>query len=522
METKLTLKQFITLTAFLIPAFVAQAQSYSNIEFIENKGQWDSRVKYKGDIDAGAVFIRSGGFTVLQHNQQDLEQLRSFYSGHSHSDKPKSAAEKVVVRSHSFNVDFINANAGIELVPDKVIPTYNNYFLGNDPSKWAKECRIYQAVTLKNVYPNVDVRYYTDNGVLKYDIIAKPGSDISKIALKYAGVDKLQQKNKDLLISTSFGEFKETNPYTYQSDGKQRKDLNCKYIVKDNIVRFDVKNYDPNSTVVIDPIAFYCSFSGSTADNWGFTATYGPDGSMYGGGIVFDRGGTFPVSPGAFQTTFQGGDNNDPPKGTDIGIIKLSYPNLSTRLYATYIGGSGNDQPHSLVVNSAGNLILAGRTNSPVTGAGAYPITSGANLAGGGYDIVVTELNAAGTNLIGSMRIGGSGRDGVNISIDNNTESSLDHNYGDGSRSEVILDGGGNIYVASSTQSAGSGNPVTGAFPVTPGAFQQTFGGGLQDGVVLKFNPTLSALLFSSFLGGDGNDAGYVLSIGPGGDIFVA
>jgi len=63
--------------------------------------------------------------------------------------------------------------------------------------------------------PNVDVRYYTDNGFLKYDIIVKPGADISKIALKYNGVDKLEVKNKDLLISTSVGQLKESLPYLF-------------------------------------------------------------------------------------------------------------------------------------------------------------------------------------------------------------------------------------------------------------------------------------------------------------------
>jgi gliding motility-associated-like protein len=98
----------------------------------------------------------------------------------------------------------------------------------------------------------------------------------------------------------------------------------------------------------------------------------------------------------------------------------------------------------------------------------------------------------------------------------------LVRNYGDDGRSEVILDGAGNIYVASSTQSAGSGSPVTGAFPTTPGSFQTVFGGGVQDGVVLKLTPNVSAVTFSSFLGGRSNDAAYVLSLGAGGNIYVA
>jgi gliding motility-associated-like protein len=506
METKLTLKQLITLAVFLIPAFVGRAQNYSNIEFIENKGQWDSRVKFKGDINAGAVFIRSSGFTVLKHNEEDLSHLRSL-DHHNTGALAKGSEDRVVVRSHAVAIDFVDANKNLELVPDKVIPTYNNYFLGNDPSKWASECHIFQAVTLKNVYPNVDVRYYTDNGTLKYDIIARPGADISKIALRYDGVDKLQIKNKALTFNTSLGELKETNPSTYEFDGNQRKEVTCRYVVEGNVVRFDVRGYDPASTLVIDPVPVYCSFSGSTADNWGFTATYGPDGAMYGGGIVRETNG-FPVSTGAYQTTFQGGTAGDHPGPIDMGIIKLSYPNLSQRVYATYIGGSGNDQPHSLVVDPAGELIIAGRSNST-----DYPIKGTQSTGGGGYDIVVTKLNAAGTGLIGSQKIGGSGNDGVNISIANSVANSLDHNYGDGSRSEVIIDGSGNVYVASSTQSTN--------FPVTNAAFQRN-SGGKQDGVLLKFKPDLSSITFASYLGGSENDAAYVLAIGPNNNIYVA
>jgi gliding motility-associated-like protein len=509
---KLTLKQFFTLLVFLIPAFCAQAQNYNNIEFIENKGQWDARIKYKGDINAGALFIRSGGITVLQHNPHDLELLKEMDHAHTTTTSLTRSSGDVTVHSHSFNVDFVGANPAMQIVPEKIIQTYNNYFIGNDPSKWAGGCHIFQAITLKDVYPNVDVRYYTNNGTLKYDIVARPGSDISKIALKYEGADKLQLKSKELIIGTSLGDMKESYPYTYQPDIKGRKEVSCKYVIKDNIVRFEIKNYDPNTTVVIDPLVRYCSFSGSTADNWGFTATYDAAGNFYGGGIVREGNG-FPASPGAFQTSFQGGVAGDHPGRIDMGIIKLS-PNLSTRVYATYVGGSGNDQPHSLIVDRQGNLVIAGRSNSP-----NYPITGANTLAGAGYDIVVTKLDAAGATLIGSKKIGGNSNDGVNINIDNNGASSLQHNYGDGSRSEVILDGGGNIYVASSTQSPN--------FPVTPGAFQTEFSNnpahlGLQDGVILKFPPDVSALSFASYLGGTANDAAYVLSLDPGGNIYVA
>lgn len=508
-----TLKRLIFFLVFAAISSDLIAQDFNNIEFIENKGQWDSRVKFKGDVNAGAVFIRSSGFTILQHNKQDYAAVESFL--HKHNDNAGATSMrtdgKMVIRSHAYDVDFIGASPTMQVISDKMIPAYNNYFIGNDPSKWAGECRIYQAITLKDVYPNVDVRYYTYNGVLKYDIVAKPGADISKIALKYNGADRLEVKNKELVVGTSVGDLRESYPYTYQADIKERKEVSCKYMVKDNVVRFEVKDYDRSSTLVIDPTLIFCSLSASTANNWGFTATYGPDGSFFGGGIVFD-GNSFPVSPGAFQTTYQGGAANGTP--VDIGIIKLSA-NGGNRIYATYIGGSGNEQPHSLIVDGQGNLIVAGRTSSS-----NYPITGSAIGSGGGYDIAVTKLNAAGSGLIGSKRIGGGGNDGVNIKEGRGGPSSLERNYGDDGRSEVILDGAGNIYVASCTQS-NSANSAT-KFPTTAGAFQPNFGGGTQDGVVLKFPPDLSSLTFASYLGGILNDAAYVLSIGPSGDIYVA
>lgn len=507
-----TLKSSIFSVVLLAIAFTAAAQDYSNIEFIENKGQWDSRVRYMGEINAGAIFIRNTGFTILQHDAEEYNAIQRMLKEHDESGlaAKRKSDTKLTVNSHAWNVDFVGASPQMRLVPDKAIPTYNNYFLGNDPAKWASDCKIYQAMTLEDVYPNVDVRYYTYNGMLKYDIVAKPGSDISKIALRYEGVDKIEVKNKELLLRTSVGERKESSPYTYQVDGKERKEVSCKYVIKGDQVTFDVKGHDPNSTLVIDPTLIFCSLANSTATNWGFSATYGPDGSFYGGAIVFG-GNSFPVLPGAFQTQFQGGVDGNP---VDIGIIRLS-PNGSNRLFATYIGGSGNEQPHSLVVDPFGNVIIAGRTNSTAGVAGTLFPTTGPTIgSGGGYDIAIVKLSANGSSLLGSRLIGGSGDDGVNISTSRNETFSLQQNYGDDGRSEVILDGANNIYVASCTRSVN--------FPVYNG-FQASSGGN-QDAVLIKMDANLSGSqpLFSSYLGGSDADAAYVLALAPNGDIYVA
>lgn len=489
---------YITISLLIITATL-KAQ-IGNLEFIENKGQWDSKVKFKSDVPAGSVFIQSNGFTVLQYNENDMKKIHDLLHGHTNIDSKLSPS---VLRSHAYSVNFAGASANFEIIPDKPLDSYNNYFIGNDPSKWAGHCRIFQGVTLKNVYPNVDVRYYTEAGRMKYDIVVKPGADLTKIALRYSGADKLEVKNNELVIKTSVGDLKELDPATYQFEKNQRTKISCKYILSGNEVRFDVKNYNPAEVLIIDPTLIFVSFTGSTGSNWGYTATYGPDGSFYSGGINIQTG--FPTTVGAFQTTWAGGGSNPP---SDISIMKLS-PNGTVRNYATYIGGNGNDQPHSLVVDGAGNLILAGRTSStdyPTTGSGLIGV-------GGSYDIVVTKLNATGAALIGSKRIGGTGEDGVNITASRSGASSLQQNYGDDGRSEVILDGGGNIYVASCSRSTD--------FPTTAGAFQTGFGGGNQDGIVLKMNPNVSSLTFASYLGGNADDAAYVLSLAANGNIYV-
>jgi gliding motility-associated-like protein len=495
----------------------------STFEFTENKGQWESKIKFKGELPAGDFYLHANGFTVVQHNTADLQ--RFFHRQHGEvSDKTASVKNartddpatdggnypkpgeggnpnypNYTIRSHAYQMEFVGANASPAIAPDKPLNTYSNYFIGNDPSKWASNVKVYQAVLYKNVYPNIDVRYFSENGQLKYDIIVNPGGDPNKIVMHYVGTDKISIKNQQLVIKTSVGEVKELYPYSYQFDQiKGKQETTCSYeLVDKSTVRFKVGNYSKTSTLVIDPVLIFSSFTGSKAGQYGFTATPGPDGSLYSGGIVFGSG--FPVSPGAYQTSYQGGSGNG---GVDMGIFKFS-PDGSQRVYATYLGAEGNDYPHSLICDGQGNLVVMGRTYSS-----RYPGTLFG--PGGSADICVTKLNATGTGIIGSMRLGGSGADGVNVSDMQeggsiNLTSTLRF-YGDDSRSEVNLDNGGNIVLAAQSRSSD--------FRTTGGAFQTGAGGG-QDGVVVKIDPTCNNVIWSSYLGGSADDGAFVMAVNP-------
>ncbi len=501
-----------------------------NLELVENKGQWDNKVKFKANLSTGAFFLHQSGYTMLLHKPEDLTAVREYYHGHSHDEQkaPTTSPKGGILRSHAYEVKFLNANSNPVLIPEKPLDSYNNYFIGSDASKWAGNCKIYQAITYKNMYPNVDVRYYTDNGTMKYDILVHPGGDVAKIALQFNGTDGIKTSAGNLLIKTSVGDVKELSPYTYQTAVNGKQAIECSYKIQSNIVTFRTANYDKSKTLVIDPSLIISTFSGSTADNWGYTATYDRQGNFYAGGIVFGQG--FPTSTGAFQTVYGGGRNEGVIGGYDIGIMKFN-PNGTNRIYATYIGGDDNEQPHSLIVDATNNLVLSGRTrsnnypvNRAIYGPGGLPAADSANW---GWNIIITKLNATGSQILGSRKYGGKLDDGVNIRPKYEGSSgaeSIRQNYGDDSRSEVILDGAGDILLASCTQSND--------FPTTPGAVQttnnststnSTVGNVRQDGVVMKISSDVSNVLFSTYLGGNNDDAAFVISINPGNqNIYVA
>jgi gliding motility-associated-like protein len=503
-------KIFITSFLATLVFFVGNA-SYAQMEFVENKGQWHQNVEYRGDFKTGSFFLENNGFSVLMHKPEDMQALSERM--HGHSEKPVDLDAPVILHTFTYKVKFLGAAPQVKQVPDKPFPTHNNYFIGNDPSKWASDCKVYQAVTYNNVYPGIDVRYYSEHGKLKYDFVVYPGANVSAIAMHYDGPTDVSVKNKELVITTPVGEIKELYPYSYQDESGKRREVDCKYVVKNGVVTFDIKNYDPKSVLIIDPSIIFSTFTGSTVDNWGYTATPGPDGTFYAGGIAFGPG--YKVSPGASQEIFGGGNPEDDFAGYDIAIFKFSA-NGANRLYATYLGGSGNEQPHSMIVDLQGNLIVAGRSSSD-----NFPLRGGLPLIGpgGGYDIIVSKFNATGTNLIGSVKMGGTAADGVNIRPKWASPRGVDgirRNYGDDARSEVILDAANNIFLASCTQS-----PDFRIIGTTP--MQSTFGGGRQDGVIVKFNANLSAVLFSSFFGGSGDDACFVGSINPlSGNLYIA
>jgi gliding motility-associated-like protein len=474
------------------------------LEFAENRGQWGDAFQYRAEIGVGAFFLHPDGFTILRHDSADYVHALQQIHGHDHEydrlAKDAAAGIHFSLRSHAYRVRFTGGNPSAEASAERPIQSNINYFLGSDPQRWKSGLSSFGSVTYRDVYPNIDVRYLSEVGNLKYDIIVRPGANLASIKLVYDGVDGLSVQKGQLVVRTSTGQTRELEPYAYQVVDGRKREVRCSYQVEGREVRFDVKNHDPSVPLIIDPTLTFGSYTGSRSSNWGYTATPGPDGSLFAGGIVFGTG--YPITTGAIQATYRGGN-------VDIGITRFT-PTGNNRIYSTYVGGDGDDIPHSLISDGAGNLVIMGRTTSS-----NYPRKGYGSPNLGGSDIVVTKLSANGTVLIGSAQIGGTNTDGANIdaAITPGNCNTLLYNYGDNARSEVILDDAGNIYVAANTQSAD--------FPRV-NAFQNTIG-GKQDAVVVKLSPDLNTLMFSSFLGGSEDDGGFCIKLHPfTGDIYVA
>lgn len=506
----LRLTVFLT---FLVPLLLlGQAK---RISFIENQGQFEDFVAYKCQTPGMSMFIQDHRITYK------LSDYSKLIYHHTHPAE-KINPDSLKLYFHAFHVNFVGSQQP-SYSTEHTLNTYHNYYLGNDPEKWASKVPLFAKITQHNLYPGIDLTYYSMDGYLKYDFIVSPGAQPQQIKLSYEGLDKIKIKSGNLILQTSLGQIVEEKPFAYQMINGKVKTVKCSYLLKGNELRFDFpEGYDEDVPLVIDPVIVFSTSSGSTANNFGMTATYDDDGNLISGGTVFADG--FPYTTGAFDTTF----NGTPGTGiTDIMITKYNSVG-SNQIFSTYIGGNECETVHSLIVDKNGDLFLYGLTGSnnypvstnaydPTFNGGTYYYSSAnGTLFNFGTDIYVSKLNADGTALLGSTYIGGSNNDGMNYNDAQASSSlaydSLFYNYGDQFRGEIMVDTNGNCYVATSTRSAD--------FPFING-FGTGVNGG-QAGVAMKFNSDLSQLIWSNSLNGQNKDAAYSIKVDESGKAWVA
>jgi photosystem II stability/assembly factor-like uncharacterized protein len=287
----------------------------------------------------------------------------------------------------------------------RVLPGLTNYVIGNDPREWRTGVRSYAEVAYRGVYPGVDLVYYGNHRQLEFDFIVAPGASHRTIAFAFDGSRGLSiDRSGNLLIETAAGTLVQQAPAIYQDKSGTRRPVRGGYVLRrDGRVGFHAHAYDRNLPLIIDPVLTYATYLGGSREERAEGLAFDAQGNMYVAGLT--GAANFPAtgSPG----TSHGRD------AWDAFVVKLNAAG-DQFLYATYIGGSGYDEPAGLAVDADGNAYVTGQTDS-----WDFPTVSAVQSSRHGMDdAFVTKLDASGS-IVYSTYLGGNGEDaGSGIAVD--------------------------------------------------------------------------------------------------------
>ena len=498
----------ISATAFGNVVYPTQ-ESVGEPVFILNKGQWPKGVLSKAHLNIGDLWITQSGFVWNLFDSSAFEKLHD------------RTTQTLKIPTQAVFMDFIKPT-GVAHVTGSGTASSEYYNYHNARGSFT-ELHKYSSVIISHVWPGVDLEVKSFQNTIKYNWIVHSTMNPNIIRWNYRGENTLElsASKQYCRIKTNIVDWTEEIPAVYYNglkggidEGRSENSiLRANYVqFDDGSFQFNIKNLDlkNNRDLVIDPKLVFSTYTGSRADNFGCTGTYDIYGNGYAGGTVFDVG--LPVTPGAAQTTFGDGVSEDLGYGgsRDAAILKFNATG-NQLLFCSYLGGSNNEQPHSMVTDSLVNLYVMGSTRStdfPMGANGQYD-----NSHNGGYDFFITKFNSTGTKIIASTFFGGSGMDAVGadrsatgVSVD---DFPLIYNYADEFRGEIITDQK-NIYVSGITYSLNFPRTGNGAY------------GGKSDAVVFCLNNSLTILKWSQQFGGVGYDALYGVALGKSNDVYVS
>ena len=495
---------FITL---ILSVATGYAQTHSDVSFIPNEGQWDDFVTYRADLGGGVFWMEDDGWTAWLAG----EGYDELWDHRNLREDGEGTPEALI--SHAWKVKFERASLDAVKSGSMELGHKVNYYLGNDPQKWATGLQPVKRVKYEGVWDRINlVMDGNARGTrqLKYDWIVKPGGDVDDIAVIHEGTELSLRPDGSLLHKMGeTGDVIEGVPFAYQLIGSKLVVVECEYKLEYRIdgssrVSFQIGDYDELFDLIIDPDIVFATFIGATQANWGFTAAFDDAGLSITGAALWEGDmGTYPTTAGAISMTFAAG--NGP---FDIGISVFSSDGTAL-LYSTIAGGNGMDVPSSIVADSNGDFYVFG-----TTGSSNFPVTAGAYDSGfnggpnqdldgccffpgnfnNGSDLYVLKFSSGTAGLLSGTYIGGSGNDGIN------TGDQLNYNYGDVFRGEINVDELDRPWVATVTSSTN--------FPMVAGPYP-SYNGGTTDGVLFRMSPNLATLEWSCYVGGSLNDAAY-------------
>jgi hypothetical protein len=421
------------------------------------------------------------------------------------------------------------ANPAPRIAGEAAQPDTVNYVRGRDQKAWLANIPTYARVRYQDVYPGVDLVYYHNGPDLEYDFVVAPGADPDRIRLAFSGADSILNTDGTLVLRTEAGDLRQAAPVIYQEVNGQRRAIAGGYaLTSDRQVRFTLGEYDRSRPLVIDPVLSYSTYFGGSSEDLGWDVAVDGSRNMYMVGTrpsVADPEHTDAFvakynAAGALLWVANVGDTcNDEGRGIAVdtaGSVYITgridgscypYPALTNggfvaKLTANGAGAyifpfshewSGSDIGQAIAVDPAGNAYVGGTTGSMY-----FPSTPGVfqpQYSGWYGDGFVVKVNALGTERVYATYLGGDGHESLN---------------------DIVVDANGNAYVTGSTTSKD--------FPTTAGAFQQIHNGwGVMatSAFVTKLNPTGTALVYSTYLGGNWDDGGIGIAIDAARNAFV-
>jgi Ca2+-binding RTX toxin-like protein len=410
------------------------------LAFEPSTGRYGPSVDFLSNSAAGSVAVGRDGILLSQAygSKQDL----------------RTAAVRLALPGATIDRD---AAQGIDRLPG----TVND--LRGAASQHVTGIPTFERVGYERIWPGIGLELHGRTGAPEYDFRLAPGADPGLISMRVAEADGLHlSATGDLVIREGDARFRQRAPIAFQPGPDGRTAVDSRFALDGRTVTFDLGSYDRQRPLVIDPVTVsYSTYLGGPNIDAATGIAVDASGAAYVTGIAQDG---FDTTAGAFDGTFGG--------SLDVFVSKLN-PAGSALVYSTYLGGAGLDSGSDVKVDPSGSAYVSGRTASP-----DYPTTPGAfqTAFGGQVDAFVTKLNPSGSALAYSTFIGTPNADGGN---------------------GIAVDSSGAVYFVGSTDSP--------SFPVTGGAFQTALDTA-SDGFVLKLNPTGTALVYSTYLGGDGSD----------------
>jgi hypothetical protein len=429
-------------------------ESYGKLplSFEANQGQTDAKVKF---------LSRGLGYTLFLTSTEAVFSLRGKKaqddaSGVSGQFRPSPAVPTTGV---ALRVKLVKANRAAEVTGADELPGKSNYFIGNNPKKWRTNVPTYSKVKYEGIYSGIDLVYYGNQRQLEYDFIVAPGADPHRIAFDVRGAKRIRMVDHgDLVLNMGEGEIRWHKPVVYQEKDGARQEIAARYaITGTGRVGFEVAKYDASRPLYIDPL-IYSTYLGGRGNDQGLGIAVDSSGNAYVTG--YTSSSNFPTM-GPLQPTYGG--------GPDDAFVSELNPSGTALVYSTYLGGSGTDVGKGIAVDSSGSAYVTGWTTST-----NFPTMNPLQPTYGGdpYDAFVAQLNPTGSALVYSTYLGGSGNDqGLGIAVDSS----------------------GNAYVTGLTFSSD--------FPLM-NPLQPTYGGGYGDAFVSELNPSGTALVYSTYLGG--------------------